>query len=93
MASIAIFATFFGWCSVINIGFLMALLLRGIVVRKLAVKVFGVTTDEVKAAYMNIFMQYRNATVFVTEPLTRCYSTKADYPKLLRFRFESWITP
>jgi hypothetical protein len=66
MNSIETLATFFGWCSVINIGFLLALLLRGIVIRKLAVKVFGVTTEEVKAAYMNVFMQYRNATLVLS---------------------------
>ena len=69
MTSIETLATFFGWCSVINIGFLLALLLRGVVVRKLAMKVFGVTTEEVKAAYMNVFLQYRNATlVFSVTP-------------------------
>jgi len=66
MTSIETLATFFGWCSVINIGFLLALLLRGIIVRKLAAKVFGVTTEEVKAAYMNVFMQYRNATLVLS---------------------------
>ena len=62
----ATLAEFFGWCSVINIGFLLALLLRGIIVRKLAAKVFGVTTEEAKAAYMNVFMQYRNATLVLS---------------------------
>ena len=66
MTSIETLATFIGWCSVINIGFLLALLLRGIIVRKLAAKVFGVTTEEVKAAYMNVFMQYRNATLVLS---------------------------
>ena len=41
-------------------------MLRGIVVRKLAVKVFGVTTEEVKAVYMSVFMQYRNATLVLS---------------------------
>jgi hypothetical protein len=66
MASIETLATFFGWCSVINIGFLLALLLRGFAVRKLAVRVFGVTAEEVKTAYMNVFMQYRNATLVLS---------------------------
>ena len=66
MASIETLATFFGWCSVINIGFLLGLLLRGFAVRKLAVKVFGVTTEEVKTAYMSVFMQYRNATLVLS---------------------------
>ncbi len=69
MNSIDTLATFFGWCTIINIGFLLALLLRGLVVRKLAAKVFGVSTDEVKSAYMNVFMNYRNATlVFSATP-------------------------
>ncbi len=66
MASIETLATFFGWCSVINIGFLLGLLLRGLAVRKLAVKVFGVTAEEVKTAYMNIFLHYRNATLVLS---------------------------
>ncbi len=66
MASIDTLATFFGWCSVINAGFLVALVFRGIVFRKVAVKVFGVAIEEVKAAYMNAFMQYRNATLVLS---------------------------
>ena len=66
MASIETLTTFFGWCSVINIGFLLGLLLRGFAVRKLAVKVFDVTAEEVKATYMNVFMQYRNATLVLS---------------------------
>ncbi len=66
MTSIETLATFFGWCSLINIGFLLALLLRGLIIRKLAEKVFGVTIEEVKAAYMNVFMQYRNATLVLS---------------------------
>jgi len=66
MKSIKTLATFLGWCSVINIGFLLGLLLRGIIIRKLAVKVFGVTTEEVKAAYLNAFMQFRNATLVLS---------------------------
>ncbi len=66
MISIKTLTIFFGWCSVINIGFLLVLLLRGIVFRKLAVKVFGVTIEEVKVAYMNVFMQYRNVTLVLS---------------------------
>ena len=66
MASIDTLTTFFGWCSVINVGFLLALVLRGIVVRKVAVKVFGVTIEEVKTAYMNAVIQYRNATLVLS---------------------------
>ena len=66
MTSIETLATFFGWCSLINIGFLLALLLRGLIIRKLAAKVFGFTIEEVKAAYMTVFMQYRNATLVLS---------------------------
>ena len=66
MASIDTLATFFGWCSVINVGLLVGLVLRGIVMRNVAVKVFGVTIEEVKAAYMDAFMQYRNATLVLS---------------------------
>ena len=66
MNSIDSIATFFGWCTIINIGFLLALLLRGLVVRKLAAKIFSVSTDKVKSAYMNVFMQYRNATLVLS---------------------------
>ena len=57
-------ATFFGWCTIINIGFLFALLLRGLVVRKMATKVFGVSTDEVKSAY-------RRAEICLRAPFTK----------------------
>ena len=66
MASIATLTTFFGWCSVINVGFLVGLVLRGVVLKNLAANVFGVTIEEVKAAYMNAFMQYRNATLVLS---------------------------
>ncbi|MFP8881028.1 MAG: hypothetical protein VCE43_17060 [Myxococcota bacterium] len=63
MGSIETLATFFGWCTVINTGILLGLLVRGIVVRKLklAELVFGVAEEEVKTAYVNVFMQYRSA--------------------------------
>ncbi len=67
MNSIETLATFFGWCTVINIGLALALLVRGIVVRKLklAESVFGVSDDEVKTAYMNVFMQCRSAILML----------------------------
>jgi hypothetical protein len=64
--SIETTATFFGWCSVINIGFMLALLLRGIVVRKIAMRVFGVSEEAVRTAYMNLFLQYRSATLVLS---------------------------
>jgi len=66
MSSIETLASFFGWCAVINLGIMLALLLRGIIVRKLAMKVFGVSEEEVRAAYMNLFLQYRSATLVLS---------------------------
>jgi len=63
MSSIETLTTFFGWCSVINIVFLLGLLVRGIVIRKLAAKVFRVSEDEVKTVYMNAFVQFRSAVL------------------------------
>ncbi len=67
MTSIETLATFFGWCSVINIVILLGLLVRGIVVRKLKLAewAFGVSEEEVKTAYMNVFMQYRSAILIL----------------------------
>ena len=65
MNSIQTLTTFFGWCTVINIGILFGLLVRGVIVRKFAAKSFGVSTEEVKAAYMGVFMDYRNAILFL----------------------------
>ena len=67
MASIETLTTFFGWCSVINIVILLGLLVRGIVVRKLKLAewAFGVSEEEVKTAYMNVFMQYRSAILIL----------------------------
>lgn len=66
MSSIETLTTFFGWCSVINLVFLLGLLVRGIVIRKLAAKVFGVSEDEVRTVYMNVFVQYRSATLVLS---------------------------
>ncbi len=67
MTSIETLTTFFGWCSVINIVILLGLLVRGIVVRKLKLAewAFGVSEEEVKTAYMNVFMQYRSAILIL----------------------------
>ncbi len=56
-------ATFFGWCTVINIAFLLSLLVRGLLIREWAARLFDVTTEEIKIAYTNVFMQYRNGTL------------------------------
>ena len=67
MNSIEALTTFFGWCTVINIVILLGLLVRGIVVRKLKLAewAFGVSEEEVKTAYMNVFMQYRSAILIL----------------------------
>ncbi len=67
MTSIETLTTFFGWCSVINIVILLGLLVRGIVVRKLKLAewAFGVSEEEVKTAYVNVFMQYRSAILIL----------------------------
>ncbi len=67
MSSIETLATFFGWCTVINIGFLFGLLVRGIVIRrlKIAESVLGLSEEEVKTAYANVFMQYRSAILIL----------------------------
>ncbi len=67
MTSIETLTTFFGWCSAINIAILLGLLVRGIVVRKLKLAewVFGISEEEVKTAYMNVFMQYRSAILIL----------------------------
>jgi hypothetical protein len=66
VTSIETLTTFFGWCSVINIVFLLGLLVRGLVVRRLASRVFGVSEDEVRTAYMNMFLQYRSAALVLS---------------------------
>lgn len=67
MSSIETLATFFGWCTVINTGILLGLLVRGIVVRKLKLGelVFGVSEEVVKTAYVNVFVQYRSAILIL----------------------------
>ncbi len=65
MTSIETLATFFGWCTVINAGFMLALLVRGIVARKLAARLFRVSEEEIRTAYMNVFVQYRSAILML----------------------------
>jgi hypothetical protein len=65
VTSIETLATFFGWCTVINAGFMLALLVRGIVARKLAARLFRVSEEEIRTAYMNVFVQYRSAILML----------------------------
>lgn len=66
MNDINTLTTFFGWCTIINIVFLVGLLIRGLLLRNFAANFFGVTTEEMKLAYMKIFLQYRNATFLLS---------------------------
>jgi hypothetical protein len=63
MNSIDTLATFFGWCTVINIGFVLFVLLVFAVFHegfgRLTARIFGVTEAEAKATLFRIFMQYR----------------------------------
>ena len=67
MTSVETLAMFFGWCTVINIGFLLGLLVRALVVRKLelAERVFGVSGGEAKTAYMSVYLQYRSGILLL----------------------------
>ena len=67
MNSIETLATFFGWCTVINVGIiLLAVLFFGIFhdfAGKVHAKMFGITEEEAKAAFFHVFQQYRLAVV------------------------------
>lgn len=62
-------ATFFGWCTVINIGLLIFGGLSWILLKeglsKLVATMFGVTQEEVKAAYLRKLLHYRAAVFFL----------------------------
>ena len=65
MSSIATLATFFGWCTVINIGVILLLLLvfAGFHedIGRLSAMMFGIAREEAKATLFRTFMQYRMA--------------------------------
>ncbi len=61
MNSIETLTTFLGWCTVINVVFVLGLIVRGRVLKNFSARVFDVPTEEVKTAYMNAFMHYRTA--------------------------------
>ncbi len=66
--SIENLATFFGWCAVIHFGLLFFAGLSWILVKggvsEFTAVMFGVTKEEVRAAYFRGFLQYK-AAVFV----------------------------
>ena len=63
MNSIGTLATFFGWCTVINIGMvLLFLLICGLFhegIAELLGKIFGVPKEEAKATLFRVLQQYR----------------------------------
>ncbi len=65
MSGIETLATFFGWCTVLNVGVILIFVLflsafhEGIA--GINAKIFGVSSEEAKATLFNIFMQYRIA--------------------------------
>ena len=63
MNSIETLATFFGWCTAINFGIiLLVLLLFGVFHEGLAglqAKMFGISKEEAKATFFRVFHQYR----------------------------------
>ncbi len=65
MNSIETLTTFFGWCTVINLGVILLLALFFSVFHevagKLHAKMFGVTKEEAKATFFRVFQQYRLA--------------------------------
>ena len=69
MNSIDTLATFFGWCAVINIGFiLLAVSVFGVFhegLGKTAAKVFGISTEEAKVTFFLVYRQYRAAVAFL----------------------------
>ena len=65
MTSIETLATFFGWCTVINLGVLVLGLLFFSVFHEwageISAKMFGITKEEAKATFFHVFQQYRLA--------------------------------
>jgi len=69
MNSIETLTTFIGWCTVINIGFILLAMLVLSVFREglaaLNAKLFGVTKEEAKVTLFRVFHQYRFAFIFL----------------------------
>ena len=67
MNSIETLATFFLWCTVINILLILLLVLLSSLfhdgIGALTAMIFGVTKEEAKATFLRVFMQYRAAVV------------------------------
>ena len=62
-------ATFFGWCTVINIGLLffggIAWILLKESVSGFGASMFGVTKEEIKATFLRVLLQYRAAIIIL----------------------------
>lgn len=67
MNSIETLTTFFGWCTVINLGIILMVVLFSSVahegVAKINAKIFGVTKEEANVTWFRVFQQYRLAFV------------------------------
>lgn len=72
MHSIETLATFFGWCTSINVGLLLLFVLVMSVVNKdgfffeTGAKIFGVTKEEMRATNFRMFKQWRLALVVLS---------------------------
>jgi hypothetical protein len=66
MNSIKTLATFLGWCTIINFGFLLLGLLGWVLVIPYTSQLFAsiITPHEVKVAFFNGLMIYRSGIVF-----------------------------
>lgn len=69
MNSLATLATFFGWCTVINVGILLFSLLMISLLKDwigtISARLFGITEEEGKATFFRVFQQYRFSIVLL----------------------------
>lgn len=67
--NLEIITTFFGWCSVINIGLLVLAGVLWILGKdafgKFGATLFGVTREEMKATFRRVLLQYRAAIIIL----------------------------
>jgi hypothetical protein len=62
-------ATFFGWCTVINVGLILLIVLFTAMANKegfpfgVAARIFGVTKEDVRITHLRVIQQYRLAVV------------------------------
>ncbi|MFC1482125.1 DUF6868 family protein [Candidatus Neomarinimicrobiota bacterium] len=68
MDSVETLATFFGWCTVINFGFLLLIFVATPLLKfgiTIIASIFGVTEEEAKITVLTVIMQYRMAIVLL----------------------------